>query len=80
MATFDSVRKVLSSFEEVEEKTIHGSHLNGRPKSRAQYRHILADQQPLVLGRFFFDIGDDFYLGIVCHRIFIRRVDWALTG
>jgi len=25
MATFDSVRKVLSSFEEVEEKTIHGS-------------------------------------------------------
>jgi hypothetical protein len=25
MATFDSVRKILSSFEEVEEKTIHGS-------------------------------------------------------
>jgi hypothetical protein len=25
MATFDSVRKALSSFEEVEEKTIHGS-------------------------------------------------------
>jgi hypothetical protein len=25
MATFDNVRKILNSFEEVEEKTIHGS-------------------------------------------------------
>ena len=46
----------------------------------AKYGHLLADRRCLALGRFLFDVGDDVYLGTVCHRIFIRRVGWAFTG
>src|ERR1700728_2004007 len=60
--------------------SLQGSRLNELPKSRSKYRPILADQRRLALGRFLFDVGDDVYLGAVCHRIFIWRVNWAFTG
>jgi hypothetical protein len=62
------------------ESSLKGIRLNELPRSRANYAHILADQRCLALGRFLFDVGDDVYLGTVCHSIFIRRVGRAFAG
>src|ERR1700733_148261 len=62
------------------ESLLKGSRLNELPNSCASYRPVLAERRFLAPGRFLFDVGDDVYLGAVGHRIFIRRVGWALTG